>query len=124
VQGLIGSVDKAPYVSAKHGLVGLTKVAALEYATAGTKASGGVTVNAICPGWTETELILPQIAARAQKIGGDRDAAIADLLAEKQPTRRTSDPSEIGALAVWLCDRAAHNVTGTQIPVDGGWTAQ
>ena len=124
VQGLIGSVHKGPYVAAKHGIIGLSKVAALEYATAGSKASGGVTVNCICPGWTETALIVPQIEARAQNIGGDRDAAIADLLAEKQPTRRTSDPSEMGRLALWLCDPMAHNVTGTAIPVDGGWTAQ
>ena len=124
VQGLIGSIHKGPYVAAKHGLVGLSKVAALEYARAGSKAQGGITVNCICPGWTETELIGPQINARAQQIGGDRDAAIADLLVEKQPTCRTSDPSEMGALALWLCDPVAHNVTGTQIPVDGGWTAQ
>lgn len=124
VQGLIGSIHKGPYVAAKHGLVGLSKVAALEYADAGTKAAGGVTVNCICPGWTETELIAPQIETRQQQIGGSRDEAIADLLAEKQPSKRTSDPSEMGALALWLCDPIAHNVTGTQIPVDGGWTAQ
>jgi len=111
-------------VAAKHGLVGLSKVAALEYAAAGTKKAGGVTVNCICPGWTETTLIGPQIEARAQDIGGDRDAAVADLLKEKQPSLRLSDPAEIGALALWLCDPAAHNVTGTAIPVDGGWTAQ
>jgi 3-hydroxybutyrate dehydrogenase len=124
VQGLIGSVNKGPYVAAKHGLVGLSKVAALEYATAGTKSAGGVTVNCICPGWTETELILPQIEIRQQQIGGSRDEAIADLLKEKQPTCRSSDPAEMGALALWLCDPIAHNVTGTQIPIDGGWTAQ
>lgn len=124
VQGLIGSIHKGPYVAAKHGLVGLSKVAALEYAAAGSKSAGGVTVNCICPGWTETELIGPQIEARQQQIGGSRDEAIADLLAEKQPSKRTSDPSEMGALALWLCDPVAHNVTGTQIPVDGGWTAQ
>jgi len=124
VQGLVGSVEKGPYVAAKHGLVGLTKVAALEYAATGSKALGGVTVNAICPGWTETELIKPQIEARAQQIGGERAAAVADLLAEKQPSHRTSEPAEIGALALWLCDPVAHNVTGTTIPIDGGWTAQ
>jgi len=124
VQGIVGSIHKAPYVAAKHGIIGLSKVAALEYATAGSKGSGGVTVNSICPGWTETTLIVPQIEARAQAIGGDRDAAVADLLAEKQPSRRTSDPAEIGRLALWLCDPMAHNVTGTAIPVDGGWTAQ
>lgn len=124
VHGLVASVAKAPYVSAKHGLVGLTKVAALEYASAGTKAQGGVTVNAICPGWTETAIIEPQVAARAQALGTGRDAAIADLLAEKQPSLRTSDPAEIGTLALFLCDPRAHNITGARIPVDGGWTAQ
>jgi len=124
VHGLVASRDKAPYVAAKFGLVGLSKVAALEYASTGDKAKGGVTVNCICPGWTETAIIEPQITARARKFGGDRDAGIADLLAEKQPSQRTSDPSEIGALALWLCAPVAHNVTGTAIPVDGGWTAQ
>ncbi len=124
VHGLVASREKAPYVAAKFGLVGLSRVAALEYAASGSKARGGVTVNCICPGWTETAIIEPQIAARAQAHGGDRDAGIAELLAEKQPSLRTSDPSEIGALALWLCDPVAHNVTGTSIPVDGGWTAQ
>lgn len=124
VHGLVASVNKAPYVASKFGLVGMSKVAALEYAAAGTKAKGGVTVNCIAPGWTETAIIEPQVAARAALHGGDRDKGIADLLAEKQPTRRTSDPSEIGALALWLCHPVAHNVTGTTIPVDGGWTAQ
>ena len=123
VHGLVASKDKAPYVSSKFGLVGLSRVAALEYASAGTRASGGVTVNCICPGWTETAIIEPQIAARAAEAGG-REQAIASLLSEKQPSRRLSDPSEIGTLCLWLCDRAAHNVTGISIPVDGGWTAQ
>ena len=124
VHGLIGSVNKAPYVAAKHGLIGLSKVAALEYATAGTKETGGVTVNCIAPGWTETAIIEPQVQARAALFAGDREKGIADLLAEKQPSRRTSDPAEIGALALWLCSPLAHNVTGTTIPIDGGWTAQ
>ena len=68
VHGLVASVNKAPYVAAKHGLVGLSKVAALEYATAGSKAAGGVTVNCIAPGWTETVLIEPQVAARAAAV--------------------------------------------------------
>ncbi|MGD9864138.1 MAG: 3-hydroxybutyrate dehydrogenase [Pseudodonghicola sp.] len=124
VHGLVASRDKAPYVAAKFGLVGLSRVAALEYAAAGSRASGGVTVNCICPGWTETAILDPQIAARAALHGGDRDAGIADLLAEKQPSQRMSDPAEIGELALWLCAPVAHNVTGTAIPVDGGWTAQ
>lgn len=124
VHGLVASVNKAPYCAAKFGLVGLSRVAALEYAAQGQKAKGGITVNCIAPGWTETAIIEPQVAARAALHGGDRDAGIAELLAEKQPSRRTSDPAEIGALALWLCDPVAHNVTGTTIPVDGGWTAQ
>ncbi len=124
VHGLVASKDKAPYVAAKFGLVGLSRVAALEYADKGSRASGGVTVNCLCPGWTETAIIEPQIAARAALHGGDRDMGIADLLAEKQPSRRTSDPAEIGALALWLCDPVAHNLTGAAIPIDGGWTAQ
>lgn len=124
VHGLVASVEKAPYVASKFGLIGLSRVAALEYASAGTRASGGVTVNCLCPGWTETTIIEPQIVARAARHGGDRDAGVAELLAEKQPSRRTSDPAEIGALTLWLCDRRAHNVTGAAIPVDGGWTSQ
>ncbi|UOM33932.1 SDR family NAD(P)-dependent oxidoreductase [Acuticoccus sp. I52.16.1] len=124
VHGLVASVEKAPYVASKFGLVGLSRVAALEYAAAGSKASGGVTVNCICPGWTETDILGPQIAARAAAHGGDRDAGIASLLSEKEPTGRLSDPSEIGALALWLCNPIAHNLTGTAIPVDGGWTTQ
>lgn len=124
VHGLIASKDKAPYTAAKFGLVGLSRVAALEYAAAGDRKTGGVTVNCICPGWTETAIIQPQIDARAAAHGGDRDAGIAELLAEKQPSLRTSDPSEIGALALWLCAPVAHNITGTAIPIDGGWTAQ
>jgi 3-hydroxybutyrate dehydrogenase len=124
VHGLVASAAKAPYVAAKHGVVGLTKVAALEYANVGDRNSGGVTINAICPGWVETALIEPQIQARVDQHNGDRAAGIADLLSEKQPSQRMSTPSDIGALALWLCNPAAHNITGTAIPVDGGWTAQ
>jgi 3-hydroxybutyrate dehydrogenase len=124
VHGLVASAAKAPYVAAKHGVVGLTKVAALEYANVGDRDSGGLTINAICPGWVETALIEPQIQARVDQHNGDRAAGIADLLSEKQPSQRMSSPSDIGALALWLCNPAAHNITGAAIPVDGGWTAQ
>ncbi len=124
VHGLVASAAKAPYVAAKHGVVGLTKVAALEYAKLGDSNSGGITINAICPGWVETALIEPQIQARVDSHNGDRAAGIADLLSEKQPSQRMSTPSDIGALALWLCNPAAHNITGAAIPVDGGWTAQ
>lgn len=124
VHGVVASKQKAPYCAAKFGLVGLSKVAALEYASRGDRKAGGVTVNCICPGWTETAIIEPQVAERAARFGGDRDKAIADLLKEKQPSLRGSDPSEIGSVALWLCDPVSHNLTGTSIPVDGGWTAQ
>lgn len=124
VHGLVASTAKAPYVSSKFGLIGLSKVAALEYAAAGSRESGGVTVNCLCPGWVETALIEPQIAARAERHGGDRTAGVRDLLSEKQPSQRMADPSDIGALALFLCTKAAHNITGAALPVDGGWTAQ
>jgi 3-hydroxybutyrate dehydrogenase len=122
VHGLVASKDKAPYVASKFGIVGLSKVAALEYAAQGSRGSGGITVNCICPGWVETPLIEPQIEARVA--GGSRDDGVRALLTEKQPSLRMTLPEEIAALAVFLCRREAHNITGTALPVDGGWTAQ
>ena len=124
VHGLVGSVQKSPYVASKFGLVGLSKVAALEFASAGTAATGGVTDNCICPGWVDTALIAPQIAARREQLGVSTQEAIGALLAEKQPSRRLSAPGEIARLAVFLCMPESHNITGTAIPMDGGWTAQ
>jgi 3-hydroxybutyrate dehydrogenase len=124
VHGLVASVSKAPYVAAKFGLVGLSKVAALEYAGIGSADSGGVTINCICPGWVDTGLLAPQIAERSKELGISAAAAIDAMLAEKQPSHRLSSPAEIARLAVWLCAPDAHNITGTAIPVDGGWTAQ
>jgi 3-hydroxybutyrate dehydrogenase len=124
VHGLVASVNKAPYVAAKFGLIGLSKVAALEYAAIGSAATGGVTINCICPGWVDTALLAPQIAERRQELGVSAAAAIDAMLAEKQPSHRLSSPAEIARLAVWLCAPDAHNITGTAIPVDGGWTAQ
>jgi 3-hydroxybutyrate dehydrogenase len=116
--GLVASVNKAAYVAAKHGLIGLTKVVALE--TAGT----GVTVNAICPGWVRTPLVEKQIAAMAsQKKICEQDAAL-ELLSEKQPSKAFVTPEQLGGTAVYLCSPAADQVTGASISVDGGWTAQ
>lgn len=122
VHGLVASVAKSPYVASKFGLVGLSKAAALECAGAGSRASGGVTVNCICPGWVETPLIEPQVQAR--RGDGDREAGVRALLAEKQPSGRMSLPGEIAELVLWLCRPQAHNLTGAALPVDGGWTAQ
>lgn len=124
VHGLVASPDKAPYVASKFGLIGLSKVAALEYAQSGSAATGGVTVNCICPGWVETALVEPQVQEHARQAGGDREAGIEAMLSAKQPTQRMTDPSEIGDVAAWLCHRSTHNITGTTVPVDGGWTAQ
>ena len=118
----LASKDKAPYVASKFGIVGLSKVAALEYAAQGSRDSGGITVNCICPGWVETPLIEPQIESRIGS--GTREDGVRALLAEKQPSLRMTLPAEIGALAVFLCRREAHNITGAAMPVDGGWTAQ
>ncbi|MFY2765140.1 3-hydroxybutyrate dehydrogenase [Arenimonas sp. MALMAid1274] len=124
VHGLVASINKSPYVASKFGLIGLSKVAGLEYASAGSRDSGGVTVNCVCPGWVETALIEPQITAKAQDVGGNRDAGVRELLREKQPSQRMSLPAEIADLVVWLCRKQSHNLTGAAIPVDGGWTAQ
>ncbi|MBT9502312.1 MAG: 3-hydroxybutyrate dehydrogenase [Burkholderiaceae bacterium] len=118
VHGLVASVNKAAYLAAKHGLVGLSKGVALETATQ------GITVNCICPGWTDTAIIQPQIEARARQFGGDRQAGIRDLLQEKQPNLSLLPPERIGDVAVFLCSDAAAGITGVALPVDGGWTAQ
>lgn len=116
--GLVASPDKSAYVAAKHGLVGLTKVVALE--TAGQN----ITCNAICPGWVLTPLVQRQIEARAKAGGIDLERATRDLLAEKQPSGVFTTVEQIGALAVFLSTEAASNLTGASIPVDGGWLAQ
>lgn len=116
--GLVASAHKAAYVAAKHGVVGLTKVAGLEYA--GT----GVTVNAICPGWVLTPLVQKQIDAIAAENNLSEPAAREKLLSEKQPSKQFATPEEIGGLCVFLCSPAAAQITGTHLSVDGGWTAQ
>jgi 3-hydroxybutyrate dehydrogenase len=116
--GLVASGQKAAYVAAKHGVVGLTKVAAIELANA------GVTCNAICPGWVLTPLVQQQLEARATKERISVEEAKRRFLAEKQPMAKFSTPETIGATAVFLCSDAAATITGAPIPVDGGWTAQ
>ncbi len=118
VHGLVASVQKAAYVAAKHGLVGLTKVVALETATT------GVTCNAICPGWVLTALVQKQIDDRAAREGIPVAQAKRDLLCEKQPSEEFATPEQIGALTVFLCGEAAAQIRGQALAVDGGWTAQ
>jgi 3-hydroxybutyrate dehydrogenase len=116
--GLVASVHKAAYVASKHGVVGLTKVVALETATT------GITCNAICPGWVLTPLVQKQVDARAAAEKLSQDDAKVALLSEKTPSRQFVTPEQIGALAVYLCSDAASNVRGVAWPIDGGWTAQ
>ena len=118
VHGLVASPYKAAYVAAKHGVSGLTKVVALE--TAGS----GITCNAICPGWVRTPLAERQIEDIAARGGLTIDAAVEQLLSPKQPSKQFVSASDIGALAVFLCSAAAAQMTGTTLPVDGGWLAQ
>jgi len=116
--GLVASAHKAAYVAAKHGIVGLTKVVALE------TAQTGITCNAICPGWVLTPLVQKQIDALAAQEGLSIQAAKQRLLLEKQPSGEFATPEEIGALAVFLCSPAANQMRGSNLSIDGGWTAQ
>ncbi len=116
--GLVASANKAAYVASKHGLIGLTKVVALE------NAQGAVTCNAICPGWVLTPLVQAQIEARAAAQGISQDQAREQMLGEKQPSRRFTTPEQIGEMALFLCSPAADNMTGSALTMDGGWTVQ
>jgi 3-hydroxybutyrate dehydrogenase len=116
--GLVASAEKAAYVAAKHGVIGLTKVVALE------TANDGITCNAICPGWVLTPLVQKQIEDRAKAAGKTVQQAEHELLAEKQPMLKFSTPDGVGALAVFLAGDAAATITGSSYSIDGGWTAQ
>jgi 3-hydroxybutyrate dehydrogenase len=116
--GLVASANKSAYVAAKHGVVGFTKVTALE--TAGQ----GITANSICPGWVRTPLVEKQITALAEKSGVDQETAARELLSEKQPSLQFVTPEQLGGTAVFLASDAAAQITGTSVSVDGGWTAR
>ena len=118
VHGLVASAQKAAYVAAKHGIVGLTKVTALENATT------GVTCNAICPGWVLTPLVQKQVDAKAAQHGISNEEATRLLLGEKEPSMQFTTPEELGELAVFFCSPAANNVRGVAWNMDGGWAAQ
>jgi 3-hydroxybutyrate dehydrogenase len=116
--GLVASAEKAAYVAAKHGVLGLTKVVALETATT------AITCNAICPGWVLTPLVEKQICERAERENISVERAKMEMLSEKQPSHDFATPEQIGALTVYLCSDAAAQIRGAALPVDGGWTAQ
>ncbi len=115
--GLVGSAFKSAYVAAKHGMIGLTKVTALE------TAESGITCNAICPGYVYTPLVEAQIEGQARSHGIPREQVIRDVLLAQQPNKRFATVEELGALTVFLAGDAAASITGTALPVDGGWTA-
>ncbi|MHA7845200.1 3-hydroxybutyrate dehydrogenase [Serratia sp. D1N4] len=117
VHGLVASKEKAAYVAAKHGVIGLTKTIALE------TARTAITCNAICPGWVLTPLVQQQIDQRIAA-GIDPQQARDDLLAEKQPSQEFVTPEQLGELALFLCSDAAIQVRGAAWNMDGGWLAQ
>ena len=116
--GLVASVGKAAYVAAKHGVIGLTKVVALETATT------GITCNAICPGWVLTPLVQKQIDELAAREGLSADEARDLLLEEKQPSGEFATPEQIGDVTAFLCSESAAEIRGIALPVDGGWLAR
>jgi 3-hydroxybutyrate dehydrogenase len=114
---LVASPYKAAYVAAKHGVLGLTKVTALE------TAEDGITCNAICPGYVRTPLVEKQIDDQAKAHGIDREKVISDVLLKNQPNKRFVEVAELAALALFLCTDNGASVTGAALPMDGGWTA-
>ena len=114
---LVASPYKAAYVAAKHGVLGLTKVTALE------TAEDGITCNAICPGYVRTPLVEQQIDDQAKAHGISRDMVISDVLLKNQPNKRFVEVAELAALALFLCSDNGASVTGVALPMDGGWTA-
>jgi 3-hydroxybutyrate dehydrogenase len=116
--GLVASVNKAAYVAAKHGIMGLTKVTALE------TAEEPITCNTINPGWVRTPLVEAQIEARAKEKGVSVEEEAIALLSEKQPSKKFTTPEQLGGVLVFLCSPAADQITGVPITADGGWTAQ
>jgi 3-hydroxybutyrate dehydrogenase len=116
--GLVASIGKSAYVASKHGIVGLTKVTALE------NAQTGITCNAICPGWVLTPLVQKQVDARAAANKISIEQAKRELLLEKQPSGEFVTPEQLGALAVFMCSDAAAQVRGVAWNMDGGWVAQ
>ncbi len=115
---LVASPYKAAYIAAKHGVAGLTKTVALEV------AEQGITVNAIAPGYVLTPLVEKQIPATAKTRDMSEDDVIRDVMLARQPTKRFVEAEEIGAMVVFLCGKNAASITGTVLPVDGGWVAQ
>ena len=118
VHGLVASPYKAAYISAKHGLLGLTKTAALE------GGEFGITVNALCPGYVRTPLVENQIADQAKSYGINEDEVVEKIMLKASAIKKMIEPSEIAELVSFLCTDNAKSITGATWTIDGGWTAQ
>ena len=117
IHGLVASEFKSAYVSAKHGLMGLTKTAALEGGPC------GITVNSICPAYVRTPLVDNQIEAQAQNHGISKEEVVSKIMLQKAAIKTMLEPETIAAAVKFLCSDAAANITGTAFTIDGGWTA-
>ncbi|XP_062592386.1 D-beta-hydroxybutyrate dehydrogenase-like [Saccostrea cucullata] len=118
VQAMMAHSNKTPYISSKTGLVGLTRGVAMDTATF------GITCNALCPAWTDTPLVAPQVKLLAEKSGKSLEEAKHDLFTNATPTGKVNKPSQIANMILFLCSPDADNMTGTSIPMDGGMTVQ
>ncbi|MGS1094484.1 3-hydroxybutyrate dehydrogenase [Aquamicrobium terrae] len=116
--GLVASPFKSAYVSAKHGIMGLTKTVALEL------AREHITCNAVCPGYVLTPLVEAQIPDQMKAHNMDRDTVVREVMLEKQPTKEFVTVEQVAATVVFLCSEAAAQINGTHVSVDGGWVAQ
>ena len=115
--GLTASPYKSAYISAKHGLIGLTKTVALE------TAEEPITCNAICPGYVRTPLVEAQIPSQMAAHSMDRDTVVREIMLARQPSREFVTVEQIAGVALFLCSESASQITGTCVSVDGGWTA-
>lgn len=118
VHGLVASLNKSAYCAAKHGIVGFTKVVAME------NAEFGITANSICPGFVDTPLIVEQIQQTADREGISYEQARRNTVMQKQSLPEMMDPRQIGEFILFLCSDAARTITGAALPIDGAWTAQ
>lgn len=118
VHGLVASLNKSAYVAAKHGIVGLTKVVALEC------GEQGITANSICPGFVNTHILTDQIQQFADRENITVEQARRDIVIQKQAVPKMMDPRQIGEFILFLCSDAAHTISGAALPMDGAWTAQ
>lgn len=117
IHGLVASEFKSAYISAKHGLIGLTKTAALE------GGPQGITCNAICPAYVRTPLVEKQIADQAKHHGISEEEVLTKIMLQKAAVKKTIDLKTIGEAVKFLCSDNADTITGIALPLDGGWVA-